>query len=53
MTLEINRQILCYLTPEAQKAINDLVTVVKLDHDLALAVLEQLWPEGDIYDLSG
>jgi hypothetical protein len=44
----VNAQLLCYLQPQAQLAMSTLIEA-GLDQDLALAVLERLWKEGDIY----
>jgi hypothetical protein len=46
----LNENILCYLTPEANKALIELKNV-GLDEDLALNVLEKIWPESAIYEL--
>jgi hypothetical protein len=46
----VNEKILCYLTPDAHHAVEELVGV-GLDQDLAFAVLESLWPEDAIYDV--
>lgn len=46
----LNEKILCYLTLEANKAIAELMSI-GLDEDLALSVLERIWPESAIYEL--
>lgn len=48
----LNTQLLCYLTPGAIRAVSEL-QAAGLDPDLALAVLEQLWPEEDVFSLEG
>jgi hypothetical protein len=48
----VNDKILCYLTQAADQAVQELIAV-GLDRDLALAVLEQLWPEDAIYEIPG
>lgn len=50
MSLSINRKMSCYLTEDANKALVEIVAIVK-DDDLALAVLEKLWPEEAIYSI--
>lgn len=50
MKKAINEKIFCYLTPEADKAVAELMAI-GLDVDLALAVLEKLWPEAAIFEL--
>lgn len=44
---------LCYFTTDAKMALTKLKTEFNLDQDLAVAVLETLWPEEHIYDLTG
>lgn len=46
----LNDTILCYLTPEAQKAVQ-LMVDAGLDRDLAVGVLEQLWKDSEIFEL--
>lgn len=46
----LNEKIWCYLTADASKAMKELIGI-GLDEDLALAVLERLWPEDAIYDI--
>jgi hypothetical protein len=46
----LNDKILCYLTDNANNAVEEL-TKLGLDQDLALSVLEQLWDEESIYEL--
>jgi hypothetical protein len=46
----MNDKIWCYLTAEADKAVKGMIGL-GLDADLALSVLEQLWPEQAIYDI--
>lgn len=47
----MNEKILCYLTPQAMKAMYWLIEEYGLDKDLAIAVLEELVPEDQIYEL--
>lgn len=47
----INSKTECYLSPMAQKAVDELVRVRGLDRDLAIGVLEEIWPEEMIYQL--
>lgn len=35
----------------AQKAVNNLIETYDFDRDLAIGVLEQIWPEEAIYQL--
>ena len=51
--MDLNRKIRCYLTAQADEAINVLLASGIQDEDLALAVLEKLWPEAEIFDLEG
>lgn len=51
MNVGINDKILCYLSPAATRAVEELKTL-GLDQDLAVGVLERLWPEKDIYSIS-
>jgi hypothetical protein len=46
----LNDKILCYLTPEANAALKEMVAA-GFDQDLALSILEQLWPEESIFEL--
>lgn len=46
----LNQKIICYLSEDANRAIAELASL-GMDEDLALAVLEQLWPESAIYDI--
>jgi hypothetical protein len=46
----IYEKYLCYLTEEANRARLMLIDL-GLEPDLALAVLEQLWAEDEIYEL--
>lgn len=46
----LNEKILCYLTDEAVEALR-IMTDAGVDADLAVSVLEQLWPETAIYEL--
>lgn len=48
--LRSNSLMLCYLTEPAQIAMRELVAV-GLDEDLALVMLEQAWPECDLYQI--
>lgn len=48
--MKLNDQLQCYLTEDAQQAIAELCDA-GLDQDLALSVLEKLWPEAAIYEL--
>ncbi len=41
------------LTWEARAALLKLTTNWKLDEDLALSLLERIWPEAAIYELPG
>lgn len=41
----------CYLTLDAQAAVLEILLTGIQDKDLALSVLEQLWPEDRIYEL--
>lgn len=41
----------CYLTPKAEAAMQDLANAGITDKDLALEVLERLWPDTAIYSL--
>jgi hypothetical protein len=50
MSLRMNQQILCYLTEDANSALKELCSL-GMDEDLALAFLEQVWPEHAIYDI--
>ena len=49
--MDLNRKIRCYLTNSADEAIDVLLASGIKDEDLALAVLEKLWPEEAIYEL--
>lgn len=40
----------CYLSPLAKQAIDELM-IQGMDKDLAINLLEQVWPESAIYDL--
>jgi len=46
----INDKLLWALTEKAQGAVA-LMQARGMDRDLAVAVLEQIWPEGEIYEL--
>jgi hypothetical protein len=46
----INQQILCYLSPEARQAVSKLEEV-GLDTDLAIGVVESLYPDNVIFQL--
>lgn len=46
----MNEKILCYLTEDANKALHALMEC-GIDQDLALPLLERLWPESAIYDI--
>jgi Holliday junction resolvasome RuvABC DNA-binding subunit len=48
--VELNAKIKCYLTPQAQEAIEALVNL-GLDEDLAIAVLEKFCEEEEVFDL--
>lgn len=47
----INAKTECYLSPMAQEAVDAMVEAQGMDRDLAIGVLEQLWPETAIYQL--
>jgi hypothetical protein len=40
--LKCNEQVLCYLTPTAREAFNELTIAHQMDPDLAIALLERL-----------
>lgn len=46
----LNQKTLCYLTEDANSAVTAMVAG-GLDQDLAIALLESVWPEEDIYAL--
>ena len=41
----------CYLSPIAERAVDQLVRECEMDRDLAISVLEQIWPDEIIYEL--
>lgn len=47
----INAKTQCYLSPMAEAAVANLVDRWKFDRDLAIAVLEEIWPDTAIYQL--
>lgn len=51
MALEIHKDIEWSLTWEARAAIHNLKQRWNLDEDIALTLLERVWPESDIYEL--
>lgn len=52
MNPSLNQKILCYLTPRATEAIEVIQEAGIKDQDLALSVLEKLWPESEIFETS-
>lgn len=48
--MRINKQITCYLTPAALQVINHMVDR-GMDEDLAITLLETVWPENAIYEI--
>jgi hypothetical protein len=51
MSMTINAKIRCYLTAPANDALNLLLQSGIADEDLALAVLEKIWPEDKIFNM--
>lgn len=47
----INKKLECYWSPLAKETVSTMVSEFKMDKDLAIACLEQLWPEEVIYNL--
>ncbi len=51
MTTTKLRKEFCYLTSEAKDALRVLMAAGITDEDLALCVLELLWPDTSVYQL--